>query len=129
MISSIQWPKSGSEEYRTSATVSHKRFVRVCGSSHSCPALCRCGGVAGPVLFTASLNATANPLLNRNPIELYTEVVDAVTHNVCHMHVDDLSADLAIDSVMLTNTDKTVEQCKDFKTGLCAGNPTPIPYY
>ncbi len=72
----------------------------------------------GPILFTAVQSSSDNPLLNRSPIELFTESLNATTHNILHLHVDDMSADVALDSVMLTGSGKTIDSCRDFKKGM-----------
>jgi hypothetical protein len=49
-----------------------------------------------------------------SPIELFTQALDDAVHNIVHMHVDDMRDDVAIDTVNLTGSARTLQDCKQF---------------
>jgi len=57
----------------------------------------------------------SNLLVSRNPIMLYTQVMDKHLHNVVHMHVDDLSDHIRIDAVNLADLGKDPKEYYQLK--------------
>lgn len=63
----------------------------------------------GPIKYTAVRDDGSNPLLLTQTIDVFTTAVDAATHNIVHMHFHDVSEEVTVDSINITNTALTLE--------------------
>ena len=75
----------------------------------------------GPVLFNAIQYTGNNPVNVSSAIKLYTSILDDNTINILHVHLDDLSDEISIDTIYLTNqqsiNDTDVQQFHTDVTG------------
>jgi len=67
----------------------------------------------GPVLYEGIKDQGEFGLWDGEPIHIYSMVHSEKTHRILHIHLNDIRADVAVDAVNITGSDKSVDDMRD----------------